>query len=129
MVESSNSYSQDSSFQEDFTNLIRFLRVFRVLRLMKLFRLVLTVDLSWTEAPWFQTLMGIVIAFNAVIMGLETDIHSESWWYVEQTLLIIYVFELVVRLRRSGWMFFVDEEDMAWNWLDFLIVGSAIVDQ
>merc|ERR1719421_840833 len=79
-----------SWMDERVVNGLRLLRVFRVLRLLKLLRVVMTASFAWTDAPWFQTLMAVVIAFNAVLMGLETDIVSADWWWIEQALLIIY---------------------------------------
>eukprot|EP00438_Fugacium_kawagutii_P034701 Skav231172 [mRNA] locus=scaffold3252:323366:332022:- [translate_table: standard] len=68
-------------------------------------------DLSWTDRPAFQSFIGGVIAVNALLMGCETDIDWGGWlvidaWRYENVLLCIYVFELVVRLKRLGRDFF-----------------------
>lgn len=105
------------------------LRVVRLLQLVKTIRLILSFDLSWTEEPWFQSFIGGVIVFNSLLMGLETDIEWEGWFYIEQFLLVIYSFELLVRLKKQG-VFFLrgTNPDVVWNWLDFAIVVSSAVD-
>lgn len=113
-----------------YMRILRVFRIFRLLRILKLVAVVLRADFSWTETAWFQSFMGFIIGANSLIMGLETDIESSVWWWFEQAFLIIYVFELVVRLRRFGVRgFFYEEQDNLWNWLDFLIVCSGIADQ
>ena len=50
-------------------------------------------------------------------MGLETDIQSPRWWFVEQALLPFFVVELTARLQRDGAYFFIDGDDWTWNWI------------
>jgi voltage-gated sodium channel len=86
-------------------------------------------DLSWVMGSRFQVLMLSVIALNSVVIGMECDM-SELWvWvYVEHSLLLIFSFELLVRLKVLGLGFFLGQEDIVWNWLDFIIVLGGIVD-
>lgn len=87
-------------------------------------------EVHWAESGWFQTLGAVVITFNAVLLGLETDIESPLWWYLEQLLLLFFVFELLVRMRLIGLSFLsCSNPDIAWNMLDFVIVLSAVLDQ
>jgi len=96
---------------------------------MKIVRLFLESDFDWTEGERFQGFIMGVIGANAVIMGLECDIPDfAGWFYVEQTLLFIFMFELLVRLKRHGWHFFTSKHDWVWNWLDFIIVSGAVLD-
>lgn len=44
-------------------------------------------------------------------------------------MLVIYFFELSVRLKRWRFKFFYHELDMTWNLLDFAIVMGGVVDQ
>jgi voltage-gated sodium channel len=106
------------------------LRMLRVLRVLKVFRIFLEADLSWTEEPLFQSVIGAVILFNSVLMGVETDVVWRGWFYIEQVLLAIYVFELAVRLKAQGVRRFLSchNADFVWNWLDVCIVGSAVLD-
>eukprot|EP00927_Polykrikos_kofoidii_P000536 TRINITY_DN10193_c0_g1_i1.p1 TRINITY_DN10193_c0_g1~~TRINITY_DN10193_c0_g1_i1.p1 ORF type:complete len:1018 (-),score=200.57 TRINITY_DN10193_c0_g1_i1:485-3538(-) len=112
------------------TNLLGFLRILRLTRVMKLFGMFLQADFAWTEEPPFQYFLMGVIGFNSLLMGLETDMPDFFLWiYIEQLLLVIFTFELAVRLRRYGCEFFCHPEDITWNLLDFSIVAGGIVDQ
>lgn len=106
----------------------RALRLFRLLRIVKLLRVIVKLDFTWTESSEFQTLVGVVIACNAALMGIETDMESPIFWWLEQATLSFFVFELAVRLKRDGWSFFYKPEDYAWNWIDFTIVLSGVMD-
>merc|ERR1719379_1987392 len=78
----------------------------------------------------FQLFIMGTIAANSLIMSFESDFPDwAGWFYVEQVLLIIFSFELLVRLRHWGCRFFYHESDIAWNWLDFIIVFGGIIDQ
>merc|ERR1740139_146225 len=101
------------------------LRLLRLFRVFKIIRVFVDTDLSWAEGPMFQSFIGCVIAFNSILMGLETDVEWAGWFYIEQVLLSIYVFELAVRLKGSG-VFFISRSnpDIVWNTLDFAIVVS-----
>eukprot|EP00927_Polykrikos_kofoidii_P031842 TRINITY_DN27285_c0_g1_i2.p1 TRINITY_DN27285_c0_g1~~TRINITY_DN27285_c0_g1_i2.p1 ORF type:complete len:589 (-),score=114.37 TRINITY_DN27285_c0_g1_i2:124-1890(-) len=83
---------------------------------------------AWVESTWFQSLSGLVIFINAIIIGLETDIESNLWIYPEQALLVFFVFELSARLLRYGLHFFNSEDDWVWNLFDFSIVMSGVFD-
>lgn len=108
--------------------MLRGLRVFRLLRIVRLLRMIWTTDFKWTESAWFQTLVGVVIALNAVIMGLETDYDSKIWSAVEQVLLAFYVAELAFRIRQQGSRFIFNPDERWWNLLDVVIVISGVVD-
>mmetsp|Transcript_9215 Transcript_9215/g.21576 ORF Transcript_9215/g.21576 Transcript_9215/m.21576 type:complete len:586 (-) Transcript_9215:236-1993(-) len=83
----------------------------------------------WVESAWFHGLSGLVIFANAVIIGVETDIDTPVWFYIEQLLLTFFVCELAFRLMRHGCHFFRHEEDWGWNCFDFSIVMSGVFDQ
>lgn len=85
--------------------------------------------MAWVESWWFQGLCGLIICANAVIIGLETDIESPAWFWIEQLLLVYFCFELIVRLMRHGCKFFNHEEDWVWNLFDFSIVMNGVFDQ
>merc|ERR1719174_862269 len=89
-----------------------------------------TGTLAWVESDTFQFISALVIFGNSIVIGLETDMADFwAWFYVEQSLLIFFVFELVMRLCRNGIMYFKHEEDWVWNLLDFGIVASGVIDQ
>lgn len=103
------------------------LQLLRLARGLKILRVFVEADLRFTGSETFQSFMGGVIVCNAVIMGLETDIAWEGWFYVEQVMLGIYVLELVARLKRAKWDFFCNE-DIIWNWFDFCLVFTSAID-
>ena len=108
---------------------LRMLRLAPLARLLKLVRVFLESDLSWTEGPKFQGFIMGLIAANSVIMGFESDLPTLPIWFgVEQTLLVIFTFEVLVRLKRWGCYFFVHPRDIVRNWLDFIIVSGGVVD-
>eukprot|EP00811_Abedinium_folium_P006096 NODE_1560_length_2437_cov_16.032900.p1 GENE.NODE_1560_length_2437_cov_16.032900~~NODE_1560_length_2437_cov_16.032900.p1 ORF type:complete len:683 (+),score=154.93 NODE_1560_length_2437_cov_16.032900:96-2144(+) len=110
--------------------MLRLLRVIRVIRVVKIIRLFMKSDLSWTERAYFQAFITSIIALNAIVMGLELNYKSPMWMWVEQAMLVIYTFEMSVRLKRWGIpYFFVHPEDWAWNNLDFSIVIGGIFEQ
>eukprot|EP00913_Durusdinium_trenchii_P035170 g32902.t1 len=114
---------------ESAQNILGIIRLMRLVRVIKLLALMLDWDLSWTEGAGFQSFIGGVIAVNALLMGCETDIDWGGWLVFENFLLCIYVFELVVRLKRLGREFFsCDSPDIVWNLLDLAIVVSSAGD-
>jgi voltage-gated sodium channel len=98
------------------------------MRFLKILKAFLEADMSWTEGSTFQIFMSCVIAINGVVMSLELDIAWAGWVYVENIFMVIYVFEVAVRLRHLGRRFFWHETDMFWNVLDFIIVSGGVVD-
>lgn len=83
----------------------------------------------WVESTYWQSLSGIVIFANAVIIGLETDYPDPRWVYVEHFLLAFFALELMFRLLHLGCQFFQNEDDFAWNMFDFAIVMCGVFDQ
>jgi len=111
------------------SNILGVIRLMRLVRVIKVIAFMLDWDLSWTEGAGFQSFIGGVIAVNALLMGCETDIDWGGWLVFENFLLCIYVFELVVRLKRLGRDFFSCESpDIVWNLLDLAIVLSSAGD-
>lgn len=112
-----------------FAKTLKVLLLMRLLRVLKIIRIFLESDLSWADAASFQSFIGLVIVFNSLLMGLETDIDWAGWFFIEQVLLVIYAFELMVRVKKQGLEFFYwSNIDFTWNWLDFSIVGSSAAD-
>eukprot|EP00913_Durusdinium_trenchii_P005560 g5180.t1 len=113
------------------------LRVLRALRLLRILRTVTKVSteaFAWVESGWFQGLGAMIIALNAVEMGLETEIQSSVWWWLEQGFLLFFSVELCAKMRYDGWMKFfysagMEESTLLWNYLDTIIVLGGIADQ
>mmetsp|Transcript_114859 Transcript_114859/g.223124 ORF Transcript_114859/g.223124 Transcript_114859/m.223124 type:complete len:876 (+) Transcript_114859:52-2679(+) len=105
------------------------LRLLRLLRVLKIVRVFLEADLSWAESPMFQSFIGLIIVFNSLVMGLEVDIPWKGWKILEHMLLVVYVFELAVRMKNFGIRFVnPNNPDITWNVLDSLIVCSSVAD-
>lgn len=62
----------------------------------------------FVETTCFQSIVGIVIAFNAVIIGMETDTENHAFWVIEQLLMVFFCVELGLRLVR-------EKEDFLWG--------------
>eukprot|EP00811_Abedinium_folium_P026081 NODE_3790_length_1985_cov_12.503229.p1 GENE.NODE_3790_length_1985_cov_12.503229~~NODE_3790_length_1985_cov_12.503229.p1 ORF type:complete len:577 (-),score=150.81 NODE_3790_length_1985_cov_12.503229:253-1902(-) len=105
---------------------MRVVRMTRLIRVLKIVRIFLRTDLSWTGEPPFQGFITGVVVLNAIAIGLEVDHHWDIWVWLEQIILLIYFFELSVRVKRWGCVFFVHPEDWAWNNLDFGIVAAGV---
>ena len=82
-------------------------------------------------APWFTTVVLIVIVVNAVALGLETydgiaDRFGDALGVVNDVCLGIFVVELVLRIGAYGrrpWDFFRS----GWNVFDFVVIAIAFV--
>lgn len=98
------------------------------MRVLKIVKIFIQSDLSWTEGHVFQSFIMTVIVVNSLTMGLELDIAWSGWVFVENTFLLIYIFELSVRLKRWGLDFFTND-DWKWNNLDFFIVSGGVLQQ
>eukprot|EP00747_Dinoflagellata_sp_TGD_P181738 gnl/TRDRNA2_/TRDRNA2_35667_c0_seq1.p1 gnl/TRDRNA2_/TRDRNA2_35667_c0~~gnl/TRDRNA2_/TRDRNA2_35667_c0_seq1.p1 ORF type:complete len:536 (+),score=116.12 gnl/TRDRNA2_/TRDRNA2_35667_c0_seq1:24-1610(+) len=72
----------------------------------------------------FNMVVGVVIALNSVIIGLETDQGRERYIVFEHLLCMFYVFEMYLRIRQLQWKWPFD----AWNIFDALLVTVGIVD-
>jgi len=64
-------------------------------------------------------------------MGIEADNPNWPIWpYLEELVLLIFAFEITVRIKYAGCKFFcaIDRGDRFWNLLDFTIVAGGIID-
>jgi len=125
--------SKGGGVKLNFLRMLRLLRLFRIMRVLKIVKVFLKADLSWTEDPPFQQFIIGIIVVNSILMSLELDFpfpedKIDGWYWFEQILLVIYSFELSVRLKRWGWKFFYHPEDMKMNCLDFIIVSGGVVE-
>eukprot|EP00930_Biecheleria_cincta_P034112 TRINITY_DN23596_c0_g1_i1.p1 TRINITY_DN23596_c0_g1~~TRINITY_DN23596_c0_g1_i1.p1 ORF type:complete len:648 (+),score=136.14 TRINITY_DN23596_c0_g1_i1:45-1946(+) len=79
---------------------------------------------SWIERTLAQSVVGIVILLNAIIIGLETDNRSFHWVPVEHAFLAFFVGELYCRLMLHGLGFFTHVGSV----FDFFVCASGVVD-
>lgn len=79
-------------------------KVFRLLRVLKLLRVLINADFSWTESAWFQSVVGGVIAFNALIMG---PLRVRLWVLVlPRPVVVSWPHEVfLLRTLHLKWMF------------------------
>lgn len=81
------------------------------------------------EGALFQSFMASVIMFNALLMGMETDVEWIGWSIMEKILLCIYCVELGLKLQCEGTrLLSCHNPDILWNILDVVIVAFAVVD-
>jgi voltage-gated sodium channel len=80
------------------------------------------------DSPEFQRVVIVVIAANAVVLGLETSAGLSAWFggflhVVDRVALLLFVAELALRCYAAGWRYLTDP----WNVFDTLVVGIALV--
>lgn len=88
--------------------------------------------LSWVEGAWFNCMCTSVIILNVGIMVLEAQ--KPEWRgptrVCDQIFLVWYCLELSLKASRFHQRLLIGRcSDVAWNWLDLLIVMGGVVDQ
>jgi len=110
-------------------SMLRLLRLFRILRFLKILKAFLISDLSWiSESKAFDLFMSAVVGLNGVVISFELDIQWTGWVWVDNVFLVIYAFDVSLRLKRWGCYFFIHPNDVYWNWLDFVVVTAGMLD-
>jgi len=79
---------------------------------------------------WFDVFFAIVITFNAIMIGIETQLSDvdevkEFAAGLEKVFLFLYIVEIVMRLIADQWRCFLD----SWFWFDIVLVATALVEQ
>jgi hypothetical protein len=67
---------------------------------------------------------------NRDLNGVSNGVTRDEWKWasrVELWFLLVYVAELLCKLGVHRWFYFWNE-DMAWNWLDFILIVQALID-
>ncbi len=80
------------------------------------------------EGTRFQALITVAIMVNAVTLGLETSDQimaaaGDVLLFIDRTILVLFVFELTVRLAAQRLRFFRN----GWNVFDFVIIGITLL--
>jgi voltage-gated sodium channel len=83
---------------------------------------------EWIESPRMQRLILILIAVNAVILGLETSprvmaLAGPALIAADQAILAVFVVEILSKLYAHHGAFF----RQPWNVFDMIVVGIALV--
>jgi len=94
------------------------------------------VKIPWIKTPIADTFFGVVIMLNAAFIGFELELAPDgfSWafWLVETVFLLIFLFELVLRLVAElpqPWQFFfIGCEPQWWGIFDFLVTVLGCTD-
>lgn len=126
-----DSLSATGHYGRRWLRLLRGLRLLRILRLascLKAVRIFAKSDLAWSESAVFECFIMIVIVTNACLMGVELDHPWEGWKWLDSVILIIFCFELFVRMKHRGSAFWTKTGQRGWNILDVLIVTSGVAE-
>ncbi|CAE7552961.1 Cacna1d [Symbiodinium pilosum] len=100
----------------------------RAVRVVKLVRLLN--DTSWADEQGFQLFILAVILSNALMIGLELNFPDfQGFRLLDNLMLAIFTFEIIVRIRNSGCRFFHAQNEAFYNWLDLVIVMLGVVEQ
>jgi voltage-gated sodium channel len=83
---------------------------------------------SWVEAPRVQYSIALLIAINAITLGLETSPavmdRAGTWLLALDNLVLgVFVVEISLKLYAHRWHFFRDP----WNVFDFIIISIALI--
>jgi voltage-gated sodium channel len=83
---------------------------------------------EFLEGQNTQVFITVLIVLNGITLGLETVpsvVQAYGNWLqvFDQTVLVIFVIEILGKLFYRNWRFFLD----GWNFFDFIIVGIALV--
>eukprot|EP00929_Paragymnodinium_shiwhaense_P007628 TRINITY_DN111537_c0_g1_i1.p1 TRINITY_DN111537_c0_g1~~TRINITY_DN111537_c0_g1_i1.p1 ORF type:complete len:604 (-),score=164.91 TRINITY_DN111537_c0_g1_i1:156-1967(-) len=94
----------------------------------------------FVDWPRFNMLIGVMIAVNAVTIGLETDVQTEKirnpdyydenanlWVLAELFFVVVFTAELIARLYFYRCSFFTGT-NRTWNTADFCIVTVSVLD-
>jgi len=87
-----------------------------------------TGPLAFIESTWFHFMTGTVIFSSAIIVGLETDYESPSWWWVEHGLLVFFATELGLRVCYHGGAVLFSPEVYISALLDLTVVFGGLLD-
>ncbi len=80
------------------------------------------------EAPWFERTVLVLIAINAVTLGMETSEmlmqrFGTALKLIDNAILTVFVLEIIMRLIVRGWAFWRDP----WRVFDFAVVAVALL--
>lgn len=108
--------------------LVRLLRLFRLMRLANMMRKK-EIDVRWVDSPRFQRFMMFVICSNAVVLAIESDQpHLVILSWLNSVILMLYLFELLARVKLHGLLVFFRGEDWRWNLMDVIVVAGCVLD-
>lgn len=77
------------------------------------------------HSNWFSNFITVVIIINAVLIGVQTEVHSAIINNIQSTILGIFILEILIRwFGRDSTEEYVNNY---WNWFDITIVLIALI--
>lgn len=85
---------------------------------------------TFVRGDRFQSFVALVILCNAIVIGCETDVPRLNWLWnrFEDSFLLIFFIELLLRLYFLRLKFFLAEGEQVANVFDFTLVAAGVVD-
>lgn len=77
------------------------------------------------HANWFSNFITVIIIINAVLIGVQTEIHSVVINNIQTAILVIFILEIFVRF--FGKHSLKEYVNNSWNWFDIIIVAIALI--
>ena len=75
------------------------------------------------HSNWFSNFITVIIIINAVLIGVQTEVHSAIINNIQSTILGIFILEILIRwFGRDSTEEYVNNY---WNWFDIIIVLIA----
>jgi len=90
------------------------------------FNISLGTDNFLVDNMYFRTFICLVVLLNTVQMGVEADRPDlQSYWDIcENCFTALFLFEMIVKIAATRWVYFQDYA----NWLDASLVMLSVVD-
>lgn len=90
-------------------------------------------EIKLVDKGQFNLVVGVMIMINALFIGIETDLGSDSadphdrlgWYIIENLFCIIFFIEMCLRFYCNGIVHYFKDP---WNILDFCLVCLAVAD-
>merc|ERR1719162_2959400 len=80
---------------------------------------------SFCNEKILDAVTGIVILANVVMMGLELDFPWDGYTYVEQAMLVVYILDVLLRIRWSGFGGYLSDKS---HLADIAIVTASVLE-
>jgi len=77
-----------------------------------------------TDSEYFNLLIGMVIVFNAAVIGFETEFGRGNFIFLEHFFNGVFFFEMTMRLNQTRLEYFCEP----WNLFDFTLVCTGTLD-
>jgi voltage-gated sodium channel len=81
------------------------------------------------DSTGVQIIVAVIIAANAVVIGLETDDpHNPVYEPLQNAFLCIFTVELLSKMVIKRLRFLTDMKDIGWNLFDLMVVSFGLFD-